>query len=107
MTAINWGKVLTACCLALCVLQHGGLRNTRQVQLKLKCCWTKLRNVVRCVFPFFLKRELVLQVVYIGVHGAYLLYWMVHQYAVPEWEPFADPATPPIVILALAVIGVG
>lgn len=76
LTAINCGKVLTACCLALCVFQHGGLHNMRQV-------------------------------VYIGVHGAYLLYWMVHQYAVPEWEPFADPATPPIIILALAVIGVG
>lgn len=49
----------------------------------------------------------MLQTLYIGLHGAYLLYWALHQRAVPEWTPFKLPATLPVIILAFAVIGVG
>jgi hypothetical protein len=32
LTAINWAKFLTLATIALCVLQHGGLNNMRQVR---------------------------------------------------------------------------
>jgi hypothetical protein len=47
------------------------------------------------------------QTLYIALYGGYFIYWYLHQYAVPEWHPFTDPAVLPIVIMAFVVIGVG
>lgn len=47
------------------------------------------------------------QTLYVALHGSYLLYWYIHQYAVPEWQPFTDPAGLPVIFMAFTLIGVG
>lgn len=47
------------------------------------------------------------QTLYVGLQGSYLLYWYLHQRAVPEWDPFTDPAGLPIVVMAFTFIGAG